>query len=127
TGEGADAFVGVGGVRGDHHILQVPQWVAVREGFRVGDVQGGAGDGAIPDGVDQVVGDHEGTTADVDHHGVGFHLRQGVTVDDAGGGLGQGHEQDEVVGLGPDVVGGGHGEGFVGTRDRAAGIVHGDD
>lgn len=100
--------------------------MAVRQGFRVGDIQRGAGDLPAAQGVDQVVGDDQFAAAHVDHDGGAFHRLELRRVHQPGGLPGQGHGQDEGVRLAPHVIGRRHGVRLVGALDRATGAVHRD-
>ena len=69
----------------------------------VGDVETGAADRAVTQGVDEVVGDDVAAPGHVDEPGVRLHQRQLVGGDDALGLRRQGEGQDDEIGTGQGV------------------------
>ncbi|MBW3537177.1 MAG: DUF5317 family protein [Actinobacteria bacterium] len=74
---------GVGDMGRDEAVVEVPERVAFREGFRIGDVEPGSRDETGTQGVDQRVGDDMSTAGDVDEVTPWPHGRELVPADDA--------------------------------------------
>lgn len=84
---------GVRGVRRDDAVVQVPERVAEREGFGIGDVEGSPTDHIVAERVDEVVGDDMAASGDVDEPGVVLHRTELFAPDDAAG-LGRERESE---------------------------------
>src|SRR5688500_8884791 len=62
------------GVGGENHVVHAPEWVFGGERLLLEDVQGGAGDLAAAQRLDEWVELHDATAADVDEEGGALHL-----------------------------------------------------
>jgi MFS family permease len=74
--EGPGHLGGVGGVRGDEAVGEVPERVLVGQWFGLGDVEGGPADPLFSQGGDEVIGDHVLAASHVHQPGVGLHHSQ---------------------------------------------------
>ena len=78
-----DAFGGlVGDVGGEDDLVAGEDWVVWRDGFLVEDVEGGAGEFAVVEGLDEGVGVYEFAASGVDEDGVGLHQGEFSGADD---------------------------------------------
>ena len=68
-------------MRGKHHVVQGQELVVGKQGFRLKDVQAGAGDPAVPQGVPEGIRVHELSAADIDQVGAWLHPGQRGGVD----------------------------------------------
>jgi MFS family permease len=84
----------VGDMRSDEAVVEAPERVTFGEGLRVGDVEGGAAEPSLPQGVHQISGDHVASPGDVDEIAVGPEGVQLLSTDEALRLLGEG-EADE--------------------------------
>lgn len=106
---GVFAADGAGGVGADEDVGKGPEGAVGREGFGVGDVEGGEGDVAGLEG-----GGESGVVdglaaADVDEQGAGFEGGEGGGTEHVLGfwGVGGGHDEDVGHGQGDVEFGGG--------------------
>lgn len=74
--QGAGHLGGVGGVRGDEAVRQIPQRVPLGQWFGVGDIQRGAGDPALPQRPHEVVRPYVLATSHVHQPSVALHRPQ---------------------------------------------------
>ena len=88
---------GIGDVRSDEAVVELPQGVSLREGLRVGDVEGGRAQFAGAERVDQVVGDDVRAPGDVDQVTARPHGEHFATPEDAAGVRGQGERDDDQI------------------------------
>lgn len=102
--EGAGHGGGVGGVRSDQAVGQVPQGMPLRERLGIGDIQSGAADPALLQRAHEIGSDDVFATRHVDKPRMRLHGPQLGLADDAFGGGGEGEGEHDEVGAGQRLV-----------------------
>ena len=107
---------------GDHAVVQAPQIVVGGQRLGLGDIQAGAAQVAVGKCLRERLRIDERPAPHIDHHRAIRHFPDGLRVDHVAGFLGERGDEDEVVVVGPDIVGKRH--GVIRAFDGVAGAVH---